>query len=203
MPISLNLENYSIKEGSGKNTIKDVNGLCEMCSIPQLSRFADNYLGKRFKKGTKKLEACDLLFTAFQKALADGAGPDDKFEKGQSTNLPNKSVDSRPDTRAVANKPGTAVATKLPEPAASSDEPTKNPRPSRNKTTPTSVPIENKGGLQLITAIEMVASLLGEKIKVSRDGTFNGLITISCTNSRVKVNGQFFPGGEKKLTSNI
>ncbi len=206
MPISLNLENYTIKEGSGKNTIKDVHGLCDMCSIPQLNRFADNYLDRRFKKGTKKLEACELLFTAFQKTLSEGTSVDDKkFEGDSSTGV---RTTTRPDTSAKDTRPGTGVST--------NDGPTETNIPelsksSKKKTTLLTVPggsgsgrlVENKSGLQLIAAVEMIASLLGEKIRVSKDGTFNGLITICCTNNKVKVNGQFFPGGEKGQVRNI
>jgi hypothetical protein len=64
MAIVLNFEDFTYSIGSGKGSINSPEELYDLCQPPQLNRFAENILGKRFPRGTKKLPACEELFEA-------------------------------------------------------------------------------------------------------------------------------------------
>ena len=95
MLLSLNLQNYTASKGSkgGANVVNSPEALGETCTLTQLNRLADNYLGKRFERGTKKNDACEALYTAMVKAVAGGKGT--KEEKPKTKPAVDKGANSK------------------------------------------------------------------------------------------------------------
>lgn len=89
--LHVNIADLSIGTSSG-TVIANAEQLSACFTTSQLNKLAEKYLGKFFEPGTKKSEACNMLYDAMIKALGEDTSP--KKEKAtkqtKTTNEPAK-----------------------------------------------------------------------------------------------------------------
>lgn len=110
MAIVLDFKEFTYKTGTGKGAINSPEEMYDICTPPQLNQFAESILGHRFKKGTKKMPACEELFEAMLEG-EDGKNetfPDDESTPAKKTKQSAKSGAKKPSpAKNEAKKPVT------------------------------------------------------------------------------------------------